>query len=503
MAGVGLDLDRMFEQSKAVGRPLLDTETPPSWFHAGQMSAWESAAMNVVCVAGSQGGKTAIQVYWLLRELQRCAPLIKQIGRGVGLYVGPTLKLLRKQAIPALRFLLEETLQLGKFYESPDMVFRFSEEGARRLLGFASDLVIQFAYAEDSSNLESVTGVCAVWDEVGQRENKLASYEALRRRLNPARSAGFGRILFGSTPYEWNFFKTLIHDPAEKGKDGYSLHRFPSWMNPLVERSVIEKEKDLMPIERWQMMYEGMFTQPAGQIYDCFTTEHNTCKRFLIPNSWPLVMGVDFGPDNTAAVLGARELDQYGEATGRVYIFGSYHGGAGREVEQNTAAGHIKKLRDMAMRAVEGFPKIPLGFAGSAQEVGWRGFWTLAGQPLNKPSDANVEYQIQTVWTAFKRTIEKGMHPGLGQLVIFDDLHSLLDDIHQYSRDTDEDGNRSEKIADKSKWHRLDALRYLGPDIFAFPVSKGSKVKIYRRNERGDQFDAELKQLEDSMFRRN
>lgn len=493
----------MFDQAKSVGRPLLDTETPPDWFHEGQLSAWESFARNVVCVAGSQGGKTAIQCRWMLRELQRCSPLIKKLGRGVGLYVGPTLKLLRKQAIPALRLLLEEQLQLGKFYESPETVFKFSEEGARRLLGFSAELIIQFAYAEDSSNLESVTGVCAVWDEVGQKENKLASYEALRRRLNPARSAGYGRILFGSTPYEWNFFKTHIHDIADKGHPDYSLHQFPSWMNPLVDKAIIEAEKDLMPIERWQMMYEGKFTQPAGQIYDCFTHDRNTCKRFLIPNDWPLVMGVDFGPDNTAAVLGARELDDYGEATGRVYIFGSYHGGAGREVEQNTAAGHIKKLREMAMRAVEGFPKIPLGFAGSAQEVGWRGFWTLAGQPLNKPSDSNVEYQIQTVWTAFKRTIEKGKHPGLAQLVIFSDLNSLIEDVQQYSRDTDEDGNRSEKIADKSKWHRLDALRYLGPDIFAFPVSKGNGVKIYRRNKQGTQIDTELKALEDSMFRRN
>ena len=37
-----------------------------------------------------------------------------------------------------------------------------------------------------------------------------------------------------------------------------------------------------------------------------------------------------------------------------------------------------------------------------------------------------------------------------------------MDELATYSRVTDDEGNPLEAIADKSKFHRLDALRYVG-----------------------------------------
>ena len=47
------------------------------------------------------------------------------------------------------------------------------------------------------------------------------------------------------------------------------------------------------------------------------------------------------------------------------------------------------------------------------------------------------------------------------RLFVFDSCLGLLDELGTYSREVDEFGNPSEKIKDKEKYHRLDALRYL------------------------------------------
>ena len=48
------------------------------------------------------------------------------------------------------------------------------------------------------------------------------------------------------------------------------------------------------------------------------------------------------------------------------------------------------------------------------------------------------------------------------RLRVFDSCDGVLDELANYSRVTDESGNPLEAIADKSRYHRLDALRYVG-----------------------------------------
>ncbi len=492
--------DEQFTSAVADLESRIDVETPPEWFHEGQLRLWASTDDIVIALCGTQGGKTAALPRWLLREIVRCREFIVNtpLGRNA-ILAGPTLTLLQAQAIPAIKQLFIEELKLGRFVESPKPKLIISKEGAQRLIGYSCEITIHCCYANDPNNLESMTAFCAAWDEGGQTENKELSYEAIMRRLKAARSAGLGRLLITTTPYEWGWLKRRLVDRSD-----VRVINWPSWANPLVDEAECRKElADGMPLWRWNMMYLGQFERPAGQIYDCFEQEFNTCPRFKIPSHWPLLLGLDFGPDNTACVLGAKELDEFGEWTKRVYIFGTYHGGSAGLAEQDTAAGHIRKVRKIAESACDGLPQAPLAFGGSAQEEGWRGFWTKSGQPINKPSDGSVEYQILCIYSAFKRRIEKGRHPGKGQLVIFDDLSTILDDVNRYSRELDDAGERSEKIKDKSTFHRLDALRSLGPDVFAFPISKGTGVTVHKRNHVGKQIDEELAAIEAAMFRRS
>src|SRR5579862_6946277 len=87
---------------------------PPEWFHEGQLKAWRSEALEIVTVAGTQGGKTATQAPWLLREIQRSAPLIRMLGSGKFIYAGPTMTLLQEQALPYFEWLFQDEERLGR-----------------------------------------------------------------------------------------------------------------------------------------------------------------------------------------------------------------------------------------------------------------------------------------------------------------------------------------------------------------------------------------------------
>jgi hypothetical protein len=61
-----------------------------------------------------------------------------------------------------------------------------------------------------------------------------------------------------------------------------------------------------------------------------------------------------------------------------------------------------------------------------------------------------------------------------GQLLIFDDLVDVLDDIGGYTREVEDDGAVSEDIADKAKFHLCDAIRYLAIKLWP-PKSSWTK----------------------------
>jgi hypothetical protein len=49
----------------------------------------------------------------------------------------------------------------------------------------------------------------------------------------------------------------------------------------------------------------------------------------------------------------------------------------------------------------------------------------------------------------------------LNQILVFEDLHGILDELQSYSRELDEMGEPTEKIDAKETFHLLDAVRYV------------------------------------------
>lgn len=464
----------------------IDTESPPGWFHEGQLAIWASEAQDILALAGTQSGKTAIEAYWLLRELQRCKPFIEQIGYGKAIYAGPTMTLMESQVIPAFKDLFEDDLALGKLYSGNRPKFVFSKEGAKRLIGTDQyQLTVYFAYTSDSSNLESMTACCGVWDEAGQKENKVASFRAFNRRLKIARSQGYGRRLLGTTPYEFGWLKQMLHDKAsrhhiwdedlnrriEKNGDNEKIEVFslPSWMNPVFNRSEAEADKDIMPLWEWLMMYMGLFTKPAGAIYDCFDGKNKVIRGDVFyggvepPREWKRFLGVDFGTLNTAAILIAEEKERigpgvWGSPTGRYIVYGVYYPNGDPNDKQPT-----KKAREHAenIAALLNYVR-PTCFGGSHQEEGWRESFQLSGLWVREPEVNSIEVQINKTYAGFAS----------GDLVVCEDLTKLIHDIENYTRKLDEDGEPIEgKIEDDTKYHRLAGLRYIASYIFREKVT--------------------------------
>ncbi len=446
-----------------------DYRQPPDWFHEGQRRVWASEAIDIVACAGTQGGKTAVEPYWLLREIQRCAPLVRSLGSGKFIYAGPTLELLKAQALPSFKELFQEKEGLGRLIEGSKPVFRFSREGLLKVFGFCDcPVTITFAYTKESSNLESMTALGGIWDEAGQKDNKYESYGAYNRRLKVARSATFasvaafapvwwqewygqvegaaakfGRRLWGTTPYEWNWFKAEVVDRAIKKVQGFEFFNWPSWRNPrVIEEECRAELANGMPLWSWLMMYTGEFTRPAGLIYDTFDYDLNTCEPFDIPAGWIRRPGSDFGSVNMGSVIVAED-----PATRTLYAISEYL--EGNKSFEDHATG-IKKYKN-PMTGLEEVHALSVGAGGSHQEEGWREAFRKNGIALDEPPVSNVDVGIGCVYSEVSTR----------KLVIFRTCTKLIDEIQSYSRELGPDGQPTEKIAHKSIYHLLDALRYI------------------------------------------
>ncbi len=416
--------------------------------HLGQNEILESSEKIILALCGTQSGKTTIGPLWLYTR-------ILKFGAGDYAGVSPTFALMELKLIPEFRRFFEDMLKLGKYYTAPIRKFVFSKEGLRRTFGDdTKPCVVYFGYAENPDSLESST-YKAVWgDEAGQKKFKLDSHDALQRRL----AVNQGPVLYTTTPYEFNWMKSRIHDKAgvisyfdktkgtmvrevrPGGDPNIKVVRFESTMNPAFPEEEFERQRNALPPWKFDMMYRAIWRRPAGTIYDCFidklVTDPNEkghlCRPFAIPKSWTRVIGIDFGNVNLAAAFFAID-----PATGNIYLYRTYHTGA------KSAKQHVASL----LSREDG---VPIAVGGAPSEEEWRDLFSRAGLPVYRPTIDGVEEGIEAVYEAFKS----------GRLFVFSSLDKVIDDFLSYARELDKDGEPTEKIEDKHSYHRLDAVRY-------------------------------------------
>ena len=416
--------------------------------HPGQARAWRSEARFVAIIAGSQSGKTSFLPWWLWREIQRC---------GSGDYIAATASfdLFKLKFLPAIREVMEHILRIGRYWAG-DRIIELADPEGKFLAKAASDpmwgrIILRSAAA--GGGLESATAKAALLDEAGQDNFGVEDWEAVLRRL----SLSQGRVLIGTTPYNLGWLKSEIYDRWTAGDSNYEVIQFASLENPTFPRAEFERAKATMPAWRFQMMYQGLFSRPAGLIYDSFESDIHTCAPFALPASWPVYLGVDFGGANTALLWVAEE-----PGTGRLFVFDEKLSG-GKSTQQHCAE---------VMETMRGRNFVQ-AWGGAPGETQQRWDWTASGVEVMAPPVGDVEAGIDRVTQLLK---EK-------RLKVFRTCRGVLDEFGTYRRKLDKMGQATEEIEQKRTFHRLDALRYVAAAL-VLPASYGMGAALGQARKR-------------------
>jgi hypothetical protein len=427
-------------KAKVVPLYYIEGETLKFRFHKYQQQAMSALERFVLLLGGTQSGKTSFGPIWLHREI--CLR-----GPGDYLAVAPAYPLMQKKMLPEFLRFFADTLGLGDYNKS-DRTFTISEAGQIKLFGEkqTTPTIVYFGHAQDPDALESATAKAAWLDECGQSKFRLGSFEAIMRRL----SIHMGRVLMTTTPYNLGWLKQKFWDVWQAGlaaAKSIRLIAFPSIANPSFPREEYERARRDLPRWKFDMFYRAIFTRPAGMIYDCFDEAIHKVKAFPVPDDWRRYMGQDYGGVNTAAVYIAQEPGE----NGRYFAYREYwHGG-------RTANEHKEAM-------LVGEPGVPMAYGGAASEDHWRLEFSAAGLYVGKPPVSAVELGINRVYGAIKRD----------EFFVMDTCPMLLDELLSYSRKLDDMGEPTADIADKSTYHVLDSLRYIGSALW--PIDGGPLI---------------------------
>jgi hypothetical protein len=402
--------------TRPAGKPLMeitDDGTLKLWFHRHQSRVWLSTRRFIALLMGTQGGKTEFAVHWLHREIERCGP-------GDYLAISATFPLMNLKMVLAFLKVFRDIYKLGTWHAA-DKVFVFHDGETRVIFGSATN----------PEQIESATAKAAWLDEAGQTQFRRDTWDAVLRRL----SINEGRILITTTLYGVGWLKSEVYDPWKAGDEDFDVIQGDSIDNPAFPEREYYRAQRTMPQWKFNLFYRGMFERPAGLIYDSFDEEVCKIKRFILNKDWPRYVGHDFGPQNTAAIWYAED-----PVTTFWYCYRAYKDGG------LSAFQHAQKWKDMSQGE-----NIVRRVGGARHEEGWREDFTAAGWPIMAPAEFEVEVGINRVY---------GWHK-TNKLFVFEDVGLYLDEKNTYSRVLDDNFQPTEKIANKSAFHLMDAERYI------------------------------------------
>lgn len=402
--------------------------------HHGQAQAWSSKRRFVFVIAGTQGGKTSFGPWWLWRETMLRGP-------GDYLAVAPSYDLFKLKMLPEMRNVFEHILGVGRYWAG-DGVIELCDPVTKEFTAKRADdpmwgrIILRSASAE--GGLESATAKAAWLDEVGQDDFSLDAWLAVLRRV----SLNLGRVLGTTTPYNLGWLKQVVYDQWSRGSTDYDVIQFSSTMNPTFPPEEVERARATMPDWKFKMFYLGQFERPAGLIYQDFIDKYeddggHKCKPFAVPKEWPRLVGVDPGSANLAMVWLAHDT-----IANVYYLYREEHG------ERRSTPEHVRHAKSLMSANQE---RVIAWYVGAKSESQQRADWQAAGaRPVREPPTHDVESGIDRVIALIREH----------RLIVFDTCQGTLDELGSYSRVVDKDGNTSDEIRNKQRYHRLDALRY-------------------------------------------
>ena len=385
-------------------------------------------------ISGTGGGKTALG-YWWLHSRMEAHP-----GQTWGM-AEPTYSLLSR------------VILMSSDPERPSLIDYLKSVGHHPDYHAVAKIIetdFGKVYLGSADNPDSLQGaaVKGFWlDEAGLM--KLLAYQTALQRVSMLQ----GQVLLTTTPYNLGWLKAEVNDKADD--DRIVVRRWRSIDRPGFPRESYDAMRARLPYWRFAMLYDAIFERPAGLIYDSFNEA--TCKipRFPLPKEWPRYVGHDFGGSNPAAMFYAQD-----PATGYFYIYQEYLPGPGRSTHE-----HVEEFK----RICAGTNVIKRA-GGSHQEDEIRQGYAAHGWPIQEPKVHSVEAGIDKVYALHK----------LNKIFVFDDLSAYLDEKMSYSRKLDDNYRPTEEIEDKSRYHLMDAERYILSDFTPETVVTGRKPTVWR-----------------------
>ena len=428
----------------------VESDTLKLHFHPGQLRAWNSKKRFVFILAGTQSGKTSFGPWWLLREIQHR-------GKGDYLAVTANYDLFKLKMLPEIRKVFEHTLKIGRFWTA-ERILEIADPATGKFLATSSSdpmwarIILRSAVAGSRradvgvSSLESSTAKAAWLDECGLPDFTGEAYDAILRRLSLTR----GRLLGTTTLYNVNWLKPKVYIPFLKGDPDIDVIQFDSLENPAFPREEYERAKRALPSWKFDMLYRGRFARPAGMIFADFDETQHIVKPFPIPKSWRRFVGIDPGPIHTASLWLAEEPATEKKPS-KFYVYRVTL--EGNLTTQQHAKLLLERSRDEPITKFVG---------GARSELQFRLDYRAAGVEISRPPFTDVEAGIDRVTQLLRER----------RLLFFEncELHtpysassafpSIFDELNQYARKLDQNGEPTIEIESKEQFHRLDALRY-------------------------------------------
>jgi hypothetical protein len=411
---------------------------------------WDSECRFVGGFAGSQSGKTSFGPHWLDREIHWADEKLTQLEReedGVGdfLAVSSSYKLFSRKMLPEMIEVFCNILKIGKYWALLGCI-ELSEDlvpGGRFWAKTQADKMygrILLGSAEAGSGLESGT-YKAIWlDEMGQEEYTTQTWDSIGARVTTTE----GRILGTTSLYVLNWLKFEWYDRWEKGHPDYDVIQFDSTDNPKFSEKEFLAKKETMAPWKFSMRYRGRYDQPAGLVYDNFDMGRDVMDA--IPEGVKVLwyVGHDFGLKNPAQLAIG-----YDPKNDDLYVAKEWKP-TNKPVYKQAEA--LKAWAGITTDKPEGDRIIMRRSGGSHQEEDSRDNWTQYGWRVDEPVINDVAEQISRVYGQI----------ALGRLKVLRSCTGFLDEILRYSHVVAEDGiTVLDDIKDKSRFHYMDAMRYV------------------------------------------
>ena len=226
---------------------------------------------------------------------------------------------------------------------------------------------------------------------------------------------------------------------AQKDTTGlWEAFHFTSHDNPYISQAALTLLATTMTAQsyRQEILAEDDDFNISQLVYGAWNEGQCLIPRRVIPDSWLRYSFHDFGQSNPAALFVAEN-----PASGDYFIYAEYLPSANRSTAEN-----VEAFKEITPKT-----KIIKSVGGSHMEDEIRQGYGAHGWNILEPKySKSINMQIDRTIGMFERN----------KIYIFNDLISLREELYNCLWDTDNMGNRLDKVKDDAKYHLCACLRY-------------------------------------------